>query len=119
MTLRSINLDFELHRVEAPSAEDVAAAVKQLDGKERTLVTLEVNDDHHMGVGGGDGHYVVYMTSDNLRFKNLVIPGKTGPTVMVTCGGVGGHSEGRKSGRVSLGLMVRFAAARSLASLAR
>jgi hypothetical protein len=32
---------------------------------------------------------------------------------------VGGHSEGRKSGRVSLGLMARFAAARSLASLAR
>jgi hypothetical protein len=32
---------------------------------------------------------------------------------------VAGHSEGRKSGRVSLGLSAFLAAARSLASLAR
>ncbi len=87
MALRSMNRDFEPLRVESPSVEDVVAAVKQLDGKERTLITLEVNDNHHMGVGGGAGIYVVYMTTDNLRFKNLVIPGRKGPKVMVTCGG--------------------------------
>ncbi|HWZ87976.1 MAG TPA: Imm1 family immunity protein [Polyangiaceae bacterium] len=93
MSLRSINRDFEPLRVEAPSTEDVLAAVKELDGKEHTLVTLEVNDNHHMGVGGGAGIYVVYLTNDNLRFKNLVMPGKTGPKLMVTCGGQEGDFD--------------------------
>ena len=62
-------------------------AVQQLDGKTRTLVTLEVGDDHHMAVGGGGGRYVVYMTLDNKQFKNLIIPRKSGPKVMLRCGG--------------------------------
>jgi hypothetical protein len=87
MILRAINQECEPHRNDCPSLEDVAIALQQLDGKNRTLVTLEVGDDHHMAVGGGGGCYVVYMTLDNMQFKNLVIPGKSGPKVTLTCGG--------------------------------
>ena len=46
-----------------------------------------------MGIGGGDGGYIVYATHDNLRFKNLVVPGKIGAKVTVNCGGQEGDFE--------------------------
>jgi len=87
MILQAINEECEPNKIERPSLQDVMAAVQRLDGKTRTLVTLEVSDDHHLAVGGGGGRYIVYMTLDNLQFKNLIIPGKSGPKVMLTCGG--------------------------------
>jgi len=81
MILRAINQDCEPHRIVQPSSNDLGLAIQALDGKTRTLLTLEVNGDHYMAVGGGGTRYVVYMTLDNRRFKNLVIAGKTGPKV--------------------------------------
>jgi hypothetical protein len=87
MMLRAINRDFEPRRIEQPGLEAVSNAIQELDGRKRTLITLEIGDEHHMGVGGGAGTYIVYMTTDNLRFKNLVMSDTTGPKVLVTCGG--------------------------------
>ena len=50
-----------------PSPEDIEAAIKALDGKHRTTVTITRNDAH-LAVGGGTGgQYVVYATFDNTR----------------------------------------------------
>lgn len=87
MILRAINQECEPHQIERPSLEEVTTAVQRLDGKTRTLVTLKVSDDHHMAVGGGGGHYIVYMTFNNMQFKNLIISGKSGPKIILTCGG--------------------------------
>jgi hypothetical protein len=90
MILRAINQECEPRRIE-PSSDDVVRAVQALDGRTRTLVILEVSDDHHMGIGGGGGGYIVYMTVDNQTFKNLVIAGKTGPKISLICGGQEGE----------------------------
>jgi hypothetical protein len=87
MILRAINEECEPRKIERPSLQDVTTAVQRLDGKTRTLVTLEAADDHHLAVGGGGGRYIVYVTLDNIQFKNLIIPGKSGPKVILTCGG--------------------------------
>jgi len=91
MILRAINQECEPHRIEHPSLDDLVKAVQALDGRTRTLVTLEAGDDHHMGIGGGGSGYIVYMTVDYRRFKNLVITGKTGPKVSLICGGQEGE----------------------------
>jgi len=87
MILRAINEECDPHKIERPTLEDVTRAVERLDGKTQTLVTLEVSDGHHMAVGGGGGRYIVYIKFDNMQFKNLITPGKGGPTVILKCGG--------------------------------
>ena len=47
-------------------------AIAALDGRSRTLVTLEGEGEVHMAIGGGDGRYVVYVTFDNEEFEYLV-----------------------------------------------
>ena len=112
MILRAINQDREPHRIEQPSLDDVMHAVQALDGTTRTLVTSEVGDDHHMGIGGGDGGYIVYMTADNRRFKNLVIAGKTGPNVALICGG----QEGEFAAKQCVDLRMAQQAAKAFAN---
>ena len=111
MILRVINQEWEPHRNESPTLNDVALAVQALDGKTQTLVTLEVDDDRHMAVGGGGGGYIVYMTVDNRRFKNLVIAEKRGPKVSLTCGG----QQGEFAAKQCVDLRTAQAAAKAFA----
>ena len=53
---------------------EIESAIKDLDGNQRTLVTLKTDDEISMNVGGGDTVYVVYVTSDNKTFQYLVDP---------------------------------------------
>lgn len=111
MILRAINQECEPHRNEHPSEADVATAIRRLDGQTRTLVTLEVSDDHHMAVGGGDGRYIVYVTVDNMHFKNLVIPGESGSKVRLMCGG----QEGEFNAKQCVGFEEAMSAAETFA----
>ncbi|MCY7390154.1 MAG: hypothetical protein LH647_01235 [Leptolyngbyaceae cyanobacterium CAN_BIN12] len=56
--------------------QQIEAAINQLDGNHRTLVTLEAEGETHMAVGGGKGKYLVYLTFDNERFHYVVEPSK-------------------------------------------
>lgn len=96
MILRALNRDWEPRGSSPVALDDVAKAIAMLDGVSRTLVTLEVDDDHHMGIGGGHEQYVVYMTVDNLSFKNLVRADAEGPLVTLMCGGQEGEYPARQ-----------------------
>jgi Immunity protein Imm1 len=52
--------------------KEIETAIKDLDGRRKTLVTLETDGETHMAVGGKTGKYVVYVTFDNESFYNLV-----------------------------------------------
>jgi hypothetical protein len=50
----------------------IEAAIRQLDGHHKTLVTLEAEGETHMAVGGGKGKYSVYLTFDNGEHLKIV-----------------------------------------------
>lgn len=56
--------------------QQIEAAINQLDGHHKTLVTLEADGENHMAVGGGKGQYIVYLTFDNERFHYVIEPSK-------------------------------------------
>jgi hypothetical protein len=47
---------------------DIEAAIQELDGQRKTLVTLEADGEIHMAIGGGPYEYLVYLTLDNETF---------------------------------------------------
>lgn len=78
----------DAEKVVRPSREAVEAAVRGLDGIERTLVFLQTDDEgSQFGIGGGGVGYIVYHTIDNLEFWNLLAPGVSSGMTEMTCGG--------------------------------
>jgi hypothetical protein len=65
----------------------IEAAIKELDGHRRTLVTLETEGETHMAIGGGHGKYLVYVTFDNENFNYLVNPLKLDNAETLVVGG--------------------------------
>ena len=58
-----------------PTWEQIEAAIRALDGIQKTLVTIAAEDcEAHMGIGGGSGAFICYATRDNLTFDTLVNP---------------------------------------------
>jgi hypothetical protein len=51
---------------------EIEAAIRDLDGQRRTLVTLETESETHMAIGGGGDKYLVYVTFDNENFSYLI-----------------------------------------------
>lgn len=74
---------------EAKDWTEVEAAIRELDGHHRTLVTLETEGETHMSIGGGNGKYFVYITFDNENFNYLV--NRSNPDKMETLV-IGGQS---------------------------
>jgi ABC-type sugar transport system substrate-binding protein len=88
----------------------VQGAIAALDGRSRTLVTLEADGETHMAIGGGgEAGYVAYVTFDNEVFEYLVDRdcGEKGRVAIV----VGGQ-EGDYSRRYAVGLALVLEAAR-------
>lgn len=77
------------------SAQAVEGAVRGLDGEDRTLMLLELDDDRQLAVAGGAGQYVVYFTPDNLDFWNLIRPGADERKIELVCAGQPGEFEAR------------------------
>ena len=95
-----------------PSLEDIEAAIKALDGKHRTTVTIRGNDDAHLAVGGGTrGQYVVYATFDNARFFTLMSSEQSESKVLLFIGG----QEGDYPKSIVVDLPLAVAAAKSFA----
>lgn len=58
--------------IENPTWQQIEAAIHELDGKTQTLITLGVDEETYMSIGGGEeGKYIVNITFDNMTFHNL------------------------------------------------
>ncbi len=84
--------------IENQDWNQIEAAIRELDGKSKTLVTLGADDsealatlgasDTYMTIGGGGaGKYVVSVTFDNISFYNLVDLSKPDRTEKLVVGG--------------------------------
>ena len=85
--------------VETPTTDDFDRLLNRMDGQVYTMILLQREGDAHMGIGGGDGKYVVYATFDNETFWNLI--GPEGPegeprAIMLNAGGQEGEYPARQ-----------------------
>jgi len=55
----------------AKNWQEIEKAIQELDGKHRTLVTLETDGEAHLAIGGGLDKFIVYLTFDNEVFYYL------------------------------------------------
>ncbi|QLE58888.1 Imm1 family immunity protein [Nostoc sp. TCL26-01] len=61
--------------IENPNWQQIKTAICELDGKSKTLVSLEADEQSYMMIGGGnDGQYIVTVTLDNENFYCLLHP---------------------------------------------
>ena len=98
--------------IENPDWSQIEAAIHELDGKSKTLVTLGADDDTYMTIGGGEsGKYVVSVTFDNISFHNLVDLSKSDTTEKLVVGG----QEGIYSAKMCVDLLRSLLAARTFA----
>jgi hypothetical protein len=98
--------------IENPYWSQIEAAIHELDGKIKTLVTLGANDDTYMTIGGGEaGKYVVSVTFDNISFHNLVDLSKPDATEKLVVGG----QEGIYPAKMCVDLLRCLLAARTFA----
>ena len=55
----------------AKNWQEIEKVIRELDGKHRTLVTLETDGEAHLAIGGGPDKFIVYLTFDNEVFYYL------------------------------------------------
>jgi hypothetical protein len=82
-----------------PTWAQVSEAIRDLDGKTKTMVLLSEKDggDTHMGISGQwDGDFMVYATRDNVDFFSLVDASRSTNKVTLYVGGQDGEYEERK-----------------------
>ena len=72
-----------------PTWIDIEAAIRQLNGEDRTLVLFGSGTPvPHMAIGGGDnGKYIVYATHDNITFYTMVGTDRSQGKVIFVAGG--------------------------------
>lgn len=71
-----------------PSWEEIEAAIRQLDGKKKTEVSIAGEGEAHMSISGGNGIYLVDATPNNDLFYSLRNPeGPSEEEVQVVSGG--------------------------------
>ncbi|MEH2254375.1 Imm1 family immunity protein [Nostoc sp.] len=92
---------------------EIEAAIKELDGQRKTLVTLETQGETHMAIGGGIQKYVVYVTFDNENFYYLVDLSKSNTDETVIVGG----QEGVYPAKSCIDLNTTLKAAKTFAEL--
>lgn len=98
--------------IENPNWSQIEAAIRELDGKSSTLVTLGADEDTYMTIGGGESRkYVVSVTFDNISFHNLVDLSKPDATEKLVVGG----QEGIYQARMCVDLLSCLLAARTFA----
>jgi hypothetical protein len=73
--------------IENPSWNQVEKAIRELDGENQTLVTLGVNEDTYMSIGGGKNKYIVTVTFDNFNFYILIDSAKSEQIETLIVGG--------------------------------
>jgi len=98
--------------IENPHWDKIEAAINELDGKSKTLITLGVDDETYMTIGGGKlGKYIVSVTFDNINFHNLVDLSQPDVTEKLIVGG----QEGIYPAKMCVDLLPCLLAARTFA----
>ena len=82
--------------VETPTTGDFDRLLDRMDSKVHTMIMLQRERDAHMGIGGGSGKYVVYVTYDNETFWNLIAAERAPGAVMLNVGGQEGEYPARQ-----------------------
>ncbi|MFK0734049.1 MAG: Imm1 family immunity protein [Gloeotrichia echinulata DVL01] len=77
--------------IENPNWSQIEKAIRELDGKSQTLITLGINEDSYMSIGGGTNQYVVTVTFDNLDFYILIDSTKSEQIQTLVVGGQRGN----------------------------
>ncbi len=96
--------------IENPNWSQIEAAIRELDGKSKTLVTLGADDETYITIGGGEsGKYIVSVTFDNISFHNLVDLSKPDGTENLIVGG----QEGIYPAKICVDLLRCLLAART------
>ena len=100
----------ECELIESPTWSQIEQAIRELDRKSKTLVTLGADDECYMSIGGGEsGKYIVNVTFDNVRFHNLVEPSKPDAIEKLVVSG----QEGNYSARMCVSLETALLAAQT------
>lgn len=74
--------------IDNPNWHQIETAIRELDGKSKTLVTLGADDETYMSIGGGQsGNYIVTVTFDNIKFYALVDLAKSDEIQPLVVGG--------------------------------
>lgn len=77
--------------IENPYWQQIETAILELNGKNKTLVTLGADEESYMSIGGGEvGKYIVNVTFDNMSFYNLVNYSKSEKIENLVVGGQAG-----------------------------
>ena len=76
--------------IENPSWSQIETAIRELDGESKTLVTLGIDEDTYMSIGGGINKYVV-ITFDNFNFYVLTGSPKSEQIQTLVVGGQNGN----------------------------
>lgn len=98
--------------IENPNWSQIEAAIRELDGKSKTLVTLGADEDTYMTIGGGESEkFVVSVTFDNISFHNLVDLSKQNGTEKLIVGG----QEGIYPAKMCVDLLSCLLSARTFA----
>ncbi|WP_373536254.1 Imm1 family immunity protein [Microcoleus sp.] len=96
--------------IENPTWSQIKQAIRELDGKSKTLVTFGADDECYMSIGGGElGKYIVNITFDNVSFHNLVVPSKPDAIEKLVVGG----QEGNYSAKMCVNLETALLAAQT------
>jgi hypothetical protein len=82
----------------------IETAIRELDGQNKTLVTLEADDESHMAIGGGRGKYIVYLTFDNDIFDYLFDPSQPDREEVLVVGGQAGIYDARSCIAIEMAL---------------
>jgi len=61
-----------------PEWERVGEAIKEMNGKEHTVICLQGESKIYMTIGGGPDVFVVYASDDDETFYTAFDPGKSG-----------------------------------------
>ncbi|MCM0592561.1 MAG: Imm1 family immunity protein [Gloeotrichia echinulata DEX184] len=77
--------------IENPNWSQIEKAIRELDGESQTLITLGINEDSYMSIGGGTNQYVVTVTFDNLDFYILIDSTKSEQIQTLVVGGQRGN----------------------------
>ncbi|KYC40446.1 hypothetical protein WA1_26330 [Scytonema hofmannii PCC 7110] len=102
--------------IENPSWNHIETAIRELNGKSKTLVTLGADDEMYMSIGGGESEkYIVTVTFDNLSFYSLVDSSKPNITEKLVVGG----QEGIYPAKMCVDLLRCLLAARTFTELGK
>ncbi len=58
--------------IENPNWNQIETAIRELNGESKTLVTLGVDEETYMSIGGGAEKYIITVTFDNFNFYILI-----------------------------------------------